>query len=70
MQIGNEIKQKILNGLQEMYPFNLLYYYICNGEIKEALVLYDYLYDVLTYQLTESDMEDITKGIKELMEDE
>lgn len=34
------------------------------------MILYDYLYDVLTYQLTESDMEDITKGIKELMEDD
>lgn len=35
MRVGREIKQKILNGLQEMYPFNLLYYYICHGELKK-----------------------------------
>ena len=69
MQTGNEIKQKILNDLQKVNPFNLLYHYICHGELNEAMVLYDYLYDELTYSLTEDDMEDITESIKELMEE-
>lgn len=70
MQTSNEIKKKILNDLQGLNPFSLVYYYMYHGEFNEAMILYDYLYDAFAYTLTISDLEDITKSIKELMEEQ